>query len=174
MRADARQNRERILDVARAALEAGDAPPMTAIAQSAGVGQGTLYRHFPTWHDLVLEVHRTDMTALADLAPALLKVYSPTEALEIWLKRLADYGRIKKGLSAALHDRLTGEGFSSRSIAIDQILAAGAADGSLRPDVTGEDVVLLVGFLWRLEPTPDRTEQADRLMRVVLDGLRTS
>ena len=103
MRSDARQNRERIVAVARAELSAGRTPGMAEIARAAGVGQGTLYRHFPTWHDLLLEVHLSDMDKLAAAAPDLLERHPPLKALELWLDQLADYGRLKRGLSDAMH-----------------------------------------------------------------------
>lgn len=169
MRTDAVRNREKILDVARAALGAGETPTMAAVARAAGVGQGTMYRNFPTWSDLVMEVHRADMAALVDAAPALLEKLPPVEALTVWLGQLAEYGRIKKGLSEAMHSALL-ERYPDLT-ALDLILAAGRADGSIRADVTGEDVVLMVGFLWRAELTADH---AARLLHVVVDGLRPS
>jgi len=176
LRTDARENRERILEVARAALGTEPAPTMAAVARAAGVGQGTLYRHFPTWQDLVLEVHRADIADLVAAAPRLLEQLPPIAALAEWLGRLADYGRLKKGLSDAMHtamrDRLAGEGGHPVTEPIDLLVNAGRADGSIRPDVSGEDVFLLVGFLWRLDLTPDRDERSARLLRIVLDGLR--
>ncbi|MDT3445066.1 MULTISPECIES: TetR/AcrR family transcriptional regulator [unclassified Pseudofrankia] len=176
MRADARRNKERILDVARAALSAGQTPTMAAVARAAGVGQGTLYRHFPTWQDLVMEVHRADMAELVDAAPKLLEQQPPVEALAAWLSQLAEYGRIKKGLSDAMHaamrEQFAGEEHYPDLAPIDLILDAGKADGSIRGDVSGEDVLLLVGFLWRLDLTADRDERSTRLLRIVLDGLR--
>jgi AcrR family transcriptional regulator len=178
VRTDARQNRERILEVARAALNAEQAPTMAAVARAAGVGQGTLYRHFPTWPDLVMEVHRADMAELVDVAPELLGRQPPLEALATWLGRLAEYGRLKKGLSDAMHAAMRehsgGEEHYPDLTPINLILAAGQADGSIRGDVSGEDVLLLVGFLWRLDLTADRDERSTRLLHVVLDGLRAT
>jgi AcrR family transcriptional regulator len=178
VRTDARQNKERILQVARSALSSEQTPTMASVARSAGVGQGTLYRHFPTWQDLVMEVHRADMAELVEAAPTLLERLPPIEALGAWLDRLAEYGRIKKGLSDAMHAAMR-EQFAADEhypdlTPIDLILAAGRADGSIRDDVSAEDVLLLVGFLWRLDLTPDRDERSARLLRVVLDGLGTS
>lgn len=176
LRADAKQNRERILEVARAALSAGQTPAMAAVARAAGVGQGTLYRHFPTWQDLVLEVHRADIAELSGAASRLLGRQPPVEALAAWLSQLAEYGRIKKGLSDAMHaamrERFAGEGHYLILSSIDLLLDAGKADGSIRGDVSAQDVLLLVGFLWRLDLTGDRDERSARLLRIVLDGLR--
>jgi AcrR family transcriptional regulator len=176
MRADARENRARILDVARAELDAGRTPTMAAVAEQAGVGKGTLYRHFTTWQDLVLEVHRSDMAELAAAAPGLLASLPPLEAMRSWLARLAEYGRLKRGLSDAMHAALRTQGEGGNEPpdigAIDLILEAGRADGSMRDDISGQDVLLLVGFLWRLDLTPDRDERSARLLDVVLQGLR--
>jgi AcrR family transcriptional regulator len=178
MRADARENRARILHVARAELDAGRTPTMAAVAEQAGVGKGTLYRHFTTWQDLVLEVHRSDMAELAGAAPGLLAALPPLEAMRAWLARLAEYGRLKRGLSDAMHAALRTPGESRDEApdvsAIDLILEAGRADGSMRDDISGQDVLLLVGFLWRLDLTPDRDERSARLLDVVLRGLRRS
>lgn len=174
MRADATRNRARILEAARAALDAERTPPMSTVAQEAGVGQGTLYRHFPTWSALVMAVHRDDVDALIASAPRLLEQHPPVEALRLWLHRLAEYGRIKHGLSGALHVDLADEGRASIVEAIQLFLTAGAADGPLRADVDGADVLLLVGFLWRLDLTPDRDARAARLLEVTVAGLLSS
>jgi AcrR family transcriptional regulator len=178
LRTDARQNRERILEVVRAALNAEPPPTMAAVARAAGVGQGTLYRNFPTWQDLVLEVHRADIADLVAAAPKLLERLPPVEALTVWLGRLADYGRLKKGLSDAMHaamrERLAAEEGHPVTGPLDLLVDAGKADGSIRADVSGEDVFLLVGFLWRLDLTPDRDERSARLLRIVISGLQAN
>jgi AcrR family transcriptional regulator len=173
MREDGERNRQRIVDAARAALDADQAPTMAAVARAAGVGQATLYRNFGNWSDLVLAVHRTDMSELVESAPLLLEDHRPMDALKLWLERLANYGRIKKGLSEALHAQL-GTDNSPVTYPLELFISAGAADGSIRADINAEDVFLLVGFLWRLELTPDRDERAERLIAVILDGLRAA
>lgn len=177
MRADAETNRQRILDVARSALLEGSRPPMAAIARAAGVGQGTLYRHFPTWADLVLAVHRDEMNGLVAAGPQLLETYAPLEALRQWLQQLAAYGRLKHDLSDAMHVALlehapTNNG-SLDLTALDALLAAGSNDGTLRGDITARDLLQLVSFLWRIEDGPDQTERCDVLLDVVINGLRT-
>jgi AcrR family transcriptional regulator len=176
MRSDAAQNKARILEVARAALNAEQTPTMTAVARAAQVGQGTLYRHFPTWQALVMEVHRADIADLIDAAPRLLASSTPVDALRAWLGQLAEYGRLKKGLSAAMHaaarEELHEEQSSPDTSAIDLILDAGKRDGTIRADVSGSDVLLLVGFLWRLDLTDDRDERSARLLDIVTEGLR--
>jgi AcrR family transcriptional regulator len=77
MRSDAEQNRARILEVARTALSASSDATLNSIAKLAGVGQGTMYRHFPSREALLLAVYRRDVQAVIDAAPALLAAYPP-------------------------------------------------------------------------------------------------
>lgn len=175
LRSDAQQNRARIIDAARIALADDPTPSMKSIATAAGVGQGTLYRHFPNREALVLEVHRTDVAALVDAAPTLLDDHEPVVALRRWLDQLADYGRIKVGLGAVLEDvtrsKLTEEGYGPVVGAIRLLLDACIAAGEVKQSVDAEDVLVLVSFLWRAEAGgPDRSRQ---LLDVVIDGLRT-
>lgn len=175
-RADAEQNRARILDAARAALaESGDAS-MQSIAKRAGIGQGTLYRHFPTRETLVLEVHRRDVTDLVNAAPRLLESHPPVAALRAWLDHLAEYGRIKRGLAGAIHavthQQLAAEGYEPVIGAIDMLLDAGREDGSIRPDVEADELLLLVGFLWRLDVEADWRARARRMLDLVMDALQ--
>ncbi|WP_181427447.1 TetR/AcrR family transcriptional regulator [Curtobacterium sp. MCPF17_011] len=176
MRADAAANKAKIVDAARRVLESGVAPGMAAVARAAAVGQGTIYRHFPTWEDLVIEVHRADMNELAAAAPGLLRAHPPVEALHAWLRMLADYGRLKDdtsdAMTAVLHEAL-GRAVQTPDLgALRTLLAAGQADGSIRSDLSAEDVFLLVGFLWRLDRAPDRTARAERMLDAVMRGLQ--
>ncbi|HEY0237996.1 MAG TPA: TetR family transcriptional regulator [Friedmanniella sp.] len=175
MRSDAVENRERLIDVARQALESDEHPTMAAVARAAGVGQGTLYRNFATWDDLVMAVHRTDVAELVAMVPVLLEAEPPQRALEIWLDRLGEYGRIKRGLGSAIHsamrDQLASEGYAPVVGAMDALLVAGRAAGLYRSDVTGEELLLMVGFLWRLDLTEGRDERSARMLAVVLTGL---
>jgi AcrR family transcriptional regulator len=174
-RADAELNRSRILDAARASLaESGDAS-MQSIAKRAGIGQGTLYRHFPTREALVLEVHRHDVNELVDAAPALLAEHPPREALRLWLDRLARYGQIKRGLAGALHtathSQLAGEGYGPVINAITVLLDACKETGAVRDDVEAEELLLLVGFLWRIETDSGWAARTARMLDIVMRGL---
>ncbi|WP_206791898.1 TetR/AcrR family transcriptional regulator [Amycolatopsis sp. MtRt-6] len=176
MRADAEQNRERILEVARTALKASSAASLQSIAKAAGVGQGTLYRHFPSREALLIAVYRHDLDELIAAAPALLAEHAPAEALRQWFERLAAYGRIKHGVAeaveAATRAGLSGEYYAPVVQAITLLLDAGKAAGSLRADVDAEDVLLLVGFLWRNDFGAEREARTRHLLSVVMDGLR--
>jgi AcrR family transcriptional regulator len=176
MRADAEQNRERILEVARTALKASSAASLQSIAKAAGVGQGTLYRHFPSREALLLAVYRHDVGELIDAAPSLLAEHPPAEALRRWFERLAAYGRIKHGVGeaveAATRADLSGEFYEPVCAAITTLLDAGKRAGSLRPDVDAEDVLQLVGFLWRADFGADREARTRHLLTLVMDGLK--
>ena len=176
LRADAQQNRDRILEVAREAFaSAGDAS-LNSIAKKAGVGPGTLYRHFPNRESLVLAVYRYDVQQLVDSAPALLKEHQPLEALRLWFDRLAYYGRIKHGLADVLHaatsDGLVGETYGPVIGAITSLMRACEEAGTIRPGVSPDDVLLLLGFLWRIDPGDDSEARAARMLDLVMDGLR--
>jgi len=176
MRADAEQNRERILEVARTALKASSAASLQSIAKAAGVGQGTLYRHFPSREALLIAVYRHDLDELVDAAPVLLREHGPGEALRQWFERLAAYGRIKHGVAqaveAATRADLSGEYYAPVCAAITLLLDAGKKAGTLREDVDAEDVLQLVGFLWRNDFGVEREARTRHLLTLVLDGLK--
>ena len=175
LRADAAGNRARIIQAARAAMANADEVKLNAIARQAGVGQGTLYRHFPTREALLAEVYREDVGQLVAAAPALLAEYEPLTALALWFDLVADYARVKRGVFAAV-ELAVSQDLAAHSLgpigeALTTLLGAGEADGTIRPDVDARDVILLIGYLTRLEPGEWDT-RARHLLQVVLDGLR--
>lgn len=176
LRADARKNRDRIIEVARDALAASSDASLNSIAKKAGVGPGTLYRHFPTREALVLAVYRYDVQQLVDAAPALLKEHPPLEALRLWFDRLAYYGKIKHGLADVLHaatsDGLVGETYGPVIGAVTLLLRACEKAGAIRPGLDPDDLLLLMGFLWRIAPGPDAEARAARLLDLVMAGMR--
>jgi AcrR family transcriptional regulator len=153
LRADAQQNRDRLIEVAREALAASADASLNSIAKRAGVGAGTLYRHFPTREALVLAVYRYDVQQLADAAPALLADHPPLTAMRLWFDRLARDGRINHGLADALQSATTdgpaAEVYGPVTGAIAQLLAACEQAGCIRPGLGPDDLLLLLGFLWR-------------------------
>jgi len=176
LRSDAQQNRDRILEAAREAFaDTGDAS-LNSIAKRAGVGPGTLYRHFPTREALVLAVYRYDVQKLADAATELLASQQPLRALRLWCERLAHYGLIKHGLADVLHsatsDGLAGESYGPVIGAITALLTACEQDGSIRPGIDPDDILLLLGVLWRIDPGPDAATRATRLLDLVMAGLQ--
>jgi AcrR family transcriptional regulator len=175
MRADAEQNRSRILAAAIAALAESSDATMNAIARRAGVGQGTMYRHFPNRETLLLAVYRQDVQAVIDAAPELLAAHRPAAALRLWFARLASYGRIKHGVAeavaAATRADLSSAYYRPVTDAISLLLTAGQAAGDIRPDVDADEVLLLVGFLWRMD-NDGWEKRAAHLLDLVMDGLR--
>ncbi|MBT0773471.1 TetR/AcrR family transcriptional regulator [Kineosporia sp. J2-2] len=174
-RADAEHNRERIIETARAALTRSSDATLNSIAKQAGVGQGTLYRHFPTREALLVAVYHADLRDLLDCAPGLLDRHPADEALRHWLDRLAGYGRIKHGAAqavrAATRADLSAEYYAETVQVIGTLLSAGQRSGALRADVDAQDVLLLVGFLWRV-PNEDWERRTAHLLDLVMDGLR--
>ena len=176
LRADAQLNRDRILEVSREVFAASSDASLNSIAKKAGVGPGTLYRHFPNREALVLAVYRHEVQQLADLAPQLLEEHPPLVALRLWFDRLAYYGKIKHSLADVLHaatsDGLVGETYGPVIGAITLLLHACEETGTLRSGIDADDVLLMVGFLWRLDPSNDWEARASRMLDLVMDGLR--
>ncbi|GAB3224856.1 TetR family transcriptional regulator [Mycolicibacterium hippocampi] len=158
--------------------DGGDSFSLEAVARQAGVGIGTLYRHFPTREKLVLAAYDAQVEDLLGQAGTLLERLPPKQALKEWLNHFARLVTTKHGMLDAL--RITPlEDAGTRDIqgarermaaAISPILDAGIDDGSLRADVPATDVILLVSGA--LMPAHADTTQTDRLLSLVLDALR--
>ncbi len=174
-RADAQANRDRIVHVARDALAADPAASLNSIAKMAGVGGGTLYRHFPSREALVIGVYRTELDALVALAPVLLTTHPPLQAFRLWCDRLAQFGRMKHGvadmLQAVIVDQDFQETYGPLLDAVRQLMNACEGSGAIRPGTNGEDFLMLVGFLWRIPPTPAGEACVKRLLALVFRGL---
>ncbi|MFC4244044.1 TetR/AcrR family transcriptional regulator [Gryllotalpicola reticulitermitis] len=178
-RADARANYDRILEVALEALTNDPDASLNSIAKSAGVGAGTLYRHFPTRDDLVMAVYQHELDELVEAAYSpWLAEQAPTQALRTWFDRLTQYGMTKSGLGTALAaavEALHRDASATRVPLVDALghLLRRAQDaGEIRADVTADDVLLAVGFLWRMDPAGDWRGQAARLLDLVVAGLQ--
>lgn len=179
MRADARLNRERILSVAYQAF--GDNPDVSlnSIGKLAGVGAGTLYRHFPTREDLILAVYRQELQAVVDSVPDLLAEYSPLGALRAWLLRLADFARVKHGLGEALQTAAgkVGEDVDDATHtpvteAVAALLRVCEQAGEVRPGLDAADVLRLMGFLWSRAADEVDEQQARRVLDLAISGLQ--
>lgn len=175
LRADALANRDRILDVARDALAADSAVSLNSIAKIAGVGAGTLYRHFPSREALVLGVYRKEIDALVALAPVLLVKHLPLQAFRIWCDRLAKFGKMKHGvadlLRAAKSDRDFQETYWPMLDAVRKLMNACEGSGEIRPGTNAEDFLMLLGFFWQIPPTPAGEARVKRLLALVFHGL---
>ena len=176
-RADAQQNRAHILAVAVESFTESSTASLNSIAKKAGVGIGTLYRHFPTREVLVLEVYRHEVQQLVEAAPMLLAIMPPLDALRAWLDRAANYGVTKAGLADALstvttsHKDLTAETYGLVLDALSLLLYANEQVGTIRAGLDPADVLVLMSFLWRIEPIGDWHSRSDRLLDLFIDGL---
>ncbi|GAA1305986.1 TetR/AcrR family transcriptional regulator [Pseudonocardia xinjiangensis] len=178
-RSDAVANRDRIVEAARAELSRSNGAAadlkLHGVAKSAGVGQGTLYRHFPTREHLLAEVYRYELTQLVDAVAPLLAEHPPLRALTCWLQRLVEYARVKRGVMAAI------EASAWRDVYVDQhhrldealgtLLDRGRAAGQVRDGVDAADVILLLGALSRI-PEAEWGTRAQTIVTLVVDGLR--
>jgi AcrR family transcriptional regulator len=178
VRADGLKNRQRLLDVAVQAFaeQGADVAPAT-IAKLAGVGVGTLYRHFPTRRALVEAAYRSDLAKLCDSVAGLLAEHSAAVALRIWMDGCVDHAATKSGMGAALGAAVASEGelnAESRALltgAIAALLESGASDGSLRTDLNPDDVLLSVAGIALATGDWGNRAQASRLLDLLMDGL---
>ncbi|MCX5083966.1 MULTISPECIES: TetR/AcrR family transcriptional regulator [unclassified Streptomyces] len=175
-RTDALSNRARILAVAGDAFATSSSASMTAIAKQAGVGVGTLYRHFPTREALIVELYHQEIQKVIDLAHTLAADLPPLDALRRWFEEVARYGKLNYGVSEVIHAATNG-GLDDKNYepflrAITVLLDAGTASGDLKPALDPEDVLLQLSVLWRIPPGDDATDRATRLLDLILDGLR--
>jgi AcrR family transcriptional regulator len=177
MRADARRSRAKLIEAATIAFaEHGADAPLEDIARRAGVGIGTLYRHFPTRTDLQAGVFRSQVDAVCTTADELIGTVTPEQAFAGSVRAIAGYLVTKRGLARALIDSL---GRDSELISVcslrmndtlDRLLVHTQGTGVVRPDISAKDVLRLVhGIVMACEQSPQDT---DRLLDVMLDGLR--
>jgi AcrR family transcriptional regulator len=173
VRADARENRARILETARQALAEDGSTSMNQIAQRAGVGPGTLYRNYPTREALVLAVYQLDIDQLTEAVPGLLDTLPPVEALRRWTIDLVDAMRRKHGLGDALsptaHQAMTERSYGPVIGAITALLEAGQRAGVIRADADPRDFLQLTGALWRAASGPE--DRSQPMLALILDGL---
>lgn len=178
-RADAMRNRERVLEAAKAVFSTGGADAsLEAVARRAGVGIGTLYRHFPTREALFEAVYRREVEQLGALADTLKEEASPVEALRRWIASNVEFVATKKGMAAALAvaahglPALQNFSFSRLTEAVGLLLDRAVKAGEIRADVTPEDLIrALVGMCY-LHDQPGWQSTVIRLMDVFVDGLR--
>jgi len=179
-RADAQRNRDSLLEAAKAAFaEAGPEASLDEIARRAGVGIGTLYRHFPTRDAIVEAVYRREVQQLADAAPRLIESMSPAEALRAWMRVFIDYIAAKKVIAPALKSSVGGgsAAYADSSVRINEAIAllVGRAreSGDIRPDADSADLLrALIGFAY-VNSAPDWEASARRVIDLLVDGLRS-
>lgn len=178
-RADATRNRELLLNAATAAFtEKGVDASLEEIARRAGVGIGTLYRHFPTREALVVAAYRHGVEQLCDAADALSAREEPDRALELWMERFVSYVATKRGLAAVLkqtanshaelftyvHDRLNGT--------MSRLVESASQAGTICPDTPPGDLIRALGGICMVNDSPEAQEQSRRLIALLMDGLR--
>ena len=179
LRADAQRNRDKLLDAAVRAFS-GEGPEVTleAIAKDAGVGIGTLCRHFPTREALVEAAYRNELARLCDGVPDLLRAEPPDRATRIWMDRFVGYMTTKHGMADALRAVIASGGnpfAESRDrllTAITTLLEAGVAAGTVRPDIQPSDVLVSMSGVSLVTVDPARPDQARRILDLLMDGLR--
>ncbi|GAA1354010.1 TetR/AcrR family transcriptional regulator [Streptomyces beijiangensis] len=179
VRADARRNREKLVTVARTAFAAADdTVPLETIAREAGVGIGTLYRHFPTREALVEAVYAAELDDVATSPPTLLDQFPPEVALRAWMDRYAAFVAAKRGMIDTLRTgwasgRIATSTTRERiTAAIAAILTEGARTGSLRADVDPDDVTTMLLGVFLATPAGITPEETGRLLDLIVDALR--
>jgi AcrR family transcriptional regulator len=178
-RTDALRNRAQLLAAAKAVFSTGGPEAsLEAVARHAGVGIGTLYRHFPTREALFEAVYRHEVEQLADLAEALMADVEPAEALRRWLHANVAFVATKKGMAAALAiaahgpSELTAYSFERLTKALGMLLARAVAAGAVRADIGAEDMLRAMIGMCLLRDQPGWQASVQRLVDVFVDGLR--
>jgi AcrR family transcriptional regulator len=175
-RVDAQHNRAAILAAAHDLLSNNETVSMNAIAKKAGVANGTLYRHFSTREELILELYCHDVQRHADTVDQLLEEMEPLAALRVWIEQLAVYTRMKHGLGEALtkaaERKVVQITYQPVIHALSSLLKAASDAGQIQPTILPDDVLLLAGALWRVPQDQDGLKQAERLLDIILRGLR--
>ena len=178
LRSDAARNRERLLAAAAAAFaERGAEVPLEDIARSAGVGIGTLYRHFPTRDALVEVVYRHEVEVLCERADELLEQMPPDQALAAWMQLFVRHVHTKKGMLSVLKPMMANDSSlyaatkARTAECASRLLAAGVAAGTVRDDLEGADLIRAVGGIC-MSTDQETTRSSERLVNVIVDGLR--
>ena len=177
MRADARRNNERLVTAAREVFaKCGGGASMEAIAKQAGVGVGTLYRHFPKRIDIVEAVYRTDVDDLICAAEEAVANNEPWQALVVWLEAFLRYGQVKRTFLNELHeafDKNPQLKVASReriNQAVGTVLGRAQEAGVARTDLDGSDLMQILGPMCTSATLTE--PQGERLLAMILDGLR--
>ncbi|WP_331743206.1 helix-turn-helix domain-containing protein [Kitasatospora sp. NBC_01300] len=181
LRADAQRNRDKILAAAvRVFSEEGLDAHFERIAREAGVGTGTIYRNFPTREALIEAAYRNEVARLCEAAPGLLATMPPAEALRVWTRRFIDYATAKYGMADALR-AVVASGSNpyadSREMiqgALDSLMDAGVAAGAIRSDIRPTDMFAALAGIALTSAKPEQREQAERLLDLTLDGLKSA
>jgi len=179
LRADAQRNRDKLLAAALDAFaEQGQNVALETVAARAGLGIGTLYRHFPNRDALCVAAYRNEVDALCAAAAELLEALPADRALRAWADRFADYVATKRTMGDALRSAagsdspLFAETRARILGALRLLIEAGAAAGTLRADVDPKDVLRVINGIFYLPDGPDWRADVGRMLDLVIDGLR--
>jgi len=178
-RVDARRNREKLIRVATRAFASDDERvALETIAKGAGVGIGTLYRHFPTREALVEAVYHDQVERLHSGAQELLAAHPPARALRLWMDLFADWAATKRGMTDTLRAMIASgaiafaETRAELVAVVRALLEAGASSGDIRGDVDADDVVASLAGILTVAGAPEQRDQAGRMLDLLMDGLR--
>jgi AcrR family transcriptional regulator len=178
-RADARRNRVRLLEVAKAAFAAkGSGASLDEIARSAGVGAGTLYRHFPTRDALVEAVYRNETEQLIAAADRLVKLHRPVTALREWLLLFVDYIATKHGMHEVLNSMVGGTSdlYSASTVQVQEAIAmlvkGAVANADIRLDVEPLDLLRALAGVANLGSGAAGEQAAKRMIDILIAGVR--
>jgi AcrR family transcriptional regulator len=179
-RADAERNRQQLLETAKAIFEAkGSAASLEEIAREAGLGIGTLYRHFPTRDDLVEAVYRNETEQLAGSAGRFADTMPPVDALRAWMRLFVDHLATKQNMAEALNSLVGGTStlyaasadlvVGSMKLLVERAVAA----GEIRLDMEPLDLLRALAGVMTVGSGPDAKSNAWRLVDVLIAGIRT-
>lgn len=179
MRADARRNRDRLVETAALAFsENGVETSLEDIARRAGVGIGTLYRHFPTREHLVEVVYRRELESLAAAATELAQSHPADVALEEWMRRFVGYIATKRGMATSLkalmssNSTMFAEGSGRIRAALEGLLTSAREQKLIRGDIDQADLLHALSSVYSMPDTPEWRDRSHRLIRLLMDGLR--
>jgi len=178
-RADAQRNRERILEVAKQAFtRSGADTSLDDIAKQAGVGPGTLYRHFPTREELLKAVYRNELENLATAGEKFAETMPPVEALRAWLLLFVDAVAAKQIIAPALntlvgdHKKVFEASYAQVHEAIRRLVKRGVKSGDIRKDLDPSDLLRVLVGVANVASSPDWQQSARRLVDILIAGSR--
>ena len=178
-RADAQRNRERILEVAKEAFtRSGANASLDDIAKQAGVGPGTLYRHFPTREELLQAVYRSELEKLAAAERKFAQTMTPIEALRAWLLLFVDAIAAKQLIAPALntlvgdHKKVFADSYAQMQEAIRSLVKRAIKSGDIRKDLDSMDLIRALVGVANVTTSPDWQQSARRLVDILVTGSR--
>jgi AcrR family transcriptional regulator len=175
----AARNRVAIIEAAHELFAENPLVTLSEVAKRAGVGAGTLYRHFPTREDLILGAYQHDIDRLVTTADEVLARHSSARAAFVeWFETLSAYIRLKHGLGDALHSeaaqKMVRESWGPAGEAVGKLVDACVAEGTIAAGHDPADVIMLMSFLWRVPNNEEGVAQGRRLIDTVFSGLKES